>query len=183
MSNLTGTICLTIVVLFGSIEQSHGIQQRIVEVYLINQLDDERGFCLDIKGHKTRAKIVRGLQAHTCYSYQGSISIDQGFDAAELTRNKFFLPAFDVCMEAVSSGGPTNLRLNPCREEKLQEFKFDKSGTITTAGNKDLCLTVAGGKSRKGGGGSPLHLMRNLSLQPCDASLRYLQRWAVRDAN
>ena len=183
MRKLTTAICLTIAVLFGSFEQSHGQQKRIVEVYLTNQLDDDRGFCLDIKGHKTRAKIDRGLQAHTCYSYQGSISVDQGFDAAKLGKNKFFLPAFDVCMEAASGNGPTKLRLNPCEDKKLQEFKFEQAGIITLAGNRDLCLTVAGEKSRKGGGGSPVHLMRNLSLQPCGGSLSYLQRWAVRDAD
>ncbi|PPR10820.1 MAG: hypothetical protein CFH41_01395 [Alphaproteobacteria bacterium MarineAlpha11_Bin1] len=158
-------------------------QKRIVEVYLTNQLDEERGFCLDIKGHKTRAKIERGLQAHTCYSYQGSISVDQGFDATELTKNKFFLPAFDICMEAAFRNGQANLRLSPCRNEKLQEFKFQFAGTITPAGNRELCLTVAGGKSRKGGGGSPVHLMRNLSLQPCGVSLSNFQRWATRDTD
>ncbi len=44
---------------------------NLVEIYAINQIDDQRGYCLDIKGHKLKAKIERGLQAHTCYSYQG----------------------------------------------------------------------------------------------------------------
>ena len=48
-----------------------------VEIYLLNQLDDPRGFCIDIKGHKSKAQINKGLQAHTCYSYQGKISPDQ----------------------------------------------------------------------------------------------------------
>lgn len=183
MKNLTAVICLTLAVILGNVGHSHALQKRVVEIYLTNQLDDERGFCVDIKGHKTRAKIDRGLQAHTCYSYQGSISVDQGFDATELTKNKFFLPAFDVCMEAASSNGPTNLRLSPCRDEKLQGFEFQKAGTITPTRNRGLCLTVAGGNSRKGGGGSPVHLMRNLSLQPCGGSLSHLQRWATRDAN
>ena len=52
-----------------------------VEIYLLNQLDDPRGFCIDIRGHKLKAKIDKGLQAHTCYSYQGKISPDQGFDS------------------------------------------------------------------------------------------------------
>ena len=43
---------------------------NLVEIYAINQIDDKRGYCLDIKGHKLKAKIERGLQAHTCYSYQ-----------------------------------------------------------------------------------------------------------------
>ena len=60
-----------------------------VEIYLLNQLDDPRGFCIDIRGHKLKAKIDRGLQAHTCYSYQGKISPDQGFNSLLLTRNQF----------------------------------------------------------------------------------------------
>ena len=39
---------------------------ELVEVYLINQIDDQRGYCIDIKGYKSRAKINRGIQAHTC---------------------------------------------------------------------------------------------------------------------
>ena len=67
---------------------------NIVEIYLLNQLDDPRGFCIDIRGHKLKAKIDKGLQAHTCYSYQGKISPDQGFDSLKLTKNQFILPSF-----------------------------------------------------------------------------------------
>ena len=30
---------------------------ELVEIYLLDNLDDERGFCIDIKGHKSRAKL------------------------------------------------------------------------------------------------------------------------------
>jgi hypothetical protein len=63
-----------------------------VEVYLLNQLDDYRGYCIDIKGYKSKARENKGLQAHTCYSYQGKIAVDQGFDELKLTKNQFFLP-------------------------------------------------------------------------------------------
>ena len=59
---------------------------ELVEIHLLDNLDDERGFCIDIKGHKSRASIDKGLQAHTCYSYQGQISIDQGFKKQSLTK-------------------------------------------------------------------------------------------------
>ena len=92
-----------------------------VEIYLLNQLDDPRGFCIDIRGHKLKAKIDKGLQAHTCYSYQGEISPDQGF---KLTRDQFILPAFNVCMEASSLTPSTNLRLRECDlRNKLQNFE------------------------------------------------------------
>ena len=58
----------------------------LLEVKLLNNLDDKRGFCIDIKGHKFRAKISRGVQAHTCYSYQGEIAVDQGLDANKLKQ-------------------------------------------------------------------------------------------------
>ena len=93
-----------------------------VEIYLLNQLDDPRGFCIDIKGHKLKAKINRGLQAHTCYSYQGEISPDQGFNSLKLTKNQFILPAFNICMEASSLIPSTNLKLKKCDRNKLQNL-------------------------------------------------------------
>ena len=32
-----------------------------VEIFLINNLDESRGFCLDIKGYKSSASIDKGL--------------------------------------------------------------------------------------------------------------------------
>ena len=73
-----------------------------VEIHSVYQIDEPRGYCIDIRGHKSKAKVNRGLQAHTCYSFQGGIAVDQGFDPVKLMRNEFFFPAFNVCMEAAS---------------------------------------------------------------------------------
>jgi hypothetical protein len=47
------------------------------EVYLLNNLNDTRGFCIDMTGYKTNADVNKALQTHSCYSYQGSVSVDQ----------------------------------------------------------------------------------------------------------
>ena len=151
-----------------------------VEIYLLNQLDDPRGFCIDIKGHKLKAQINKGLQAHTCYSYQGKISPDQGFNSRKLTKNQFILTSFNVCMEASSLTPSANLRLRKCDRNKLQNFEWSNENKIHLIGNKKLCLTVDQGQSKKGGGGSPVHLMRNLSLELCTESLNPYQAWKVR---
>ena len=151
-----------------------------VEIYLLNQLDDSRGFCIDIKGHKLKAQINKGLQAHTCYSYQGEISPDQGFNSRKLTKNQFILTSFNVCMEASSLTPPANLRLKKCDRNKLQNFEWSTENKIHLVGNRKLCLTVDQGQSKKGGGGSPIHLMRNLSLELCTESLNPYQTWSVR---
>ena len=143
-------------------------------------MDEYRGYCLDIKGYKLKAKVNRGLQAHTCYSYQGEIAVDQGFDPFKLTKNKFYLPAFAVCMEAKSLSASTSLRLRKCNKSKLQQFTWDKSGRIQTTNNQTLCLTIGQGKSQKGGGGSPVHLKRNLTLEPCSKTLKKFQIWGTR---
>ena len=151
-----------------------------VEIYLLNQLDDSRGFCIDIRGHKLKAKIDKGLQAHTCYSYQGKISPDQGFDSLKLTKNQFFLPSFNVCMEASSPKASSNLKLGKCDRNKLQNFEWSNKNEIRLISNRKLCLTVDQGQSKKGGGGTPVHLMRNLSLELCNKSLNSYQAWGVR---
>ena len=89
MKKLLGIIVLGLLIITSSQANDN------VEIYLLNQLDDPRGFCIDIRGHKLKAKIDKGLQAHTCYSYQGEISPDQGFDSLKLTKNQFFLPSFN----------------------------------------------------------------------------------------
>lgn len=151
-----------------------------VEIYLLNQLDDPRGFCIDVRGHKYKAQINKELQAHTCYSYQGEISPDQGFSSHKLTKNQFILPSFNVCMEASSLTPSANLRLRKCDRNTLQNFEWSNENKIYLIGNRKLCLTVDQGQSRKGGGGSPVHLMRNLSLELCAESLNSYQAWGVR---
>ena len=65
---------------------------ELVEIYLINQLDDQRGYCVDIKGYKSRAKINRGIQAHTCYSYPSNPSTPD----TVVYLSEFFLPGFNL---------------------------------------------------------------------------------------
>ena len=128
----------------------------------------------------SKAKIDSGLQAHTCYSYQGSIAVDQGFDSLKMDKGQFYLPAFDVCMEATSNTTQAPLLLRKCQDKKLQKFKWGNNGRIYLVSNEKLCLTVAQGKSSQGGGGSPKHLIRNLLLELCDNTSIASQIWIIR---
>ena len=82
-----------------------------VEVYLLNNLNDTRGFCIDMTGYKTNADVNKALQTHSCYSYQGSVSVDQGFDVSKISKGEFNLPFFNVCMEAESADSSSGLIL------------------------------------------------------------------------
>ena len=83
-------------------------------------------------------------------------------------------------MEANTNTASSSLILRICQDEKLQKFEWDKEDNIYLIDNEKLCLTVSQGKSRKGGGGSPVHLIRNLSLELCSDTLQPFQKWSVR---
>ena len=74
----------------------------------------------------------------------------------------------------------TNLKLGKCDRNKLQNFEWSNKNEIRLISNRKLCLTVGQEQSKKGGGGTPVHLMRNLSLELCNKSLNSYQAWSVR---
>jgi hypothetical protein len=152
------------------------------EVYLLNNLNDSRGFCIDMSGYKTNADVNKALQTHSCYSYQGSVSVDQGFDVIKISNGEFNLPFFNVCMEVESAESSSGLILRGCDKSPKQEFIFDDDGKIKPINDLGLCLT-ASGDYREGGGGSPVHLIRDLSLSACDTSFSTRQSWGLRSVN
>ncbi len=162
-----------------SISETELLSEDFYEIYLLEELDESRGYCIDIKGSKLNADPDNGLQAHTCYSYQGEVSVDQSFDNTKIEQDEFYIPYFDVCMEAASASESSNLLLKPCNKNEKQKFEFNSTGEIVLANNTDLCLTVSE-VSREGGGGSPVHLIRDLVLNGCNNNISTRQKWGLR---
>lgn len=152
----------------------------VVEVVLVDRLDDPRGYCLDILGYKQRAKVERGLQGHSCYSYQGEVGVDQGFDREAVEAGRFHMPGFDVCMAADAVQPGARLGLAKCGAAPEQSFSLTAQGEIVSKSAPSLCVTVAGGEGAPGGGGRPVHLKRRLTLEPCDQGRSRYQRWRLR---
>ena len=81
-------------------------------------------------GYKTNADVNKALQAHSCYSYQGSVSVDQGFDVSKISKGEFNLPFYNVCMEVESVGSSSGLVLRECDQSPNQKFVFEGDGKI-----------------------------------------------------
>ena len=152
----------------------------LIEIKLIDKLDETRSYCIDIKGHKERAKVHRGLQAHTCYSYQGKVGVDQAFDKILVQFGKFYMPAFDVCMEAENHNEGASLTLNDCNKTAVQKFDFTSKNQIKVFGKYDLCVAVEPGNSRQGGGGTPPHRKRTLQLKSCSQTDFKYTAWKIK---
>ena len=155
-----------------------GTRGSTVEIYLLDPLEDSRNFCIDIVGFKESADTQRGLQAHTCYSYQGEISVDQGFDKNRISEYEFFMPSFEVCMTFNSTDN--DLALSVCNGSELQKFTFLTNGNIVVNSDPNLCVTVDQNDAREGGGGNPVHLIRELKTEECQESLSIYQSWGIR---
>ena len=164
-----------------SIDENNSIvkSNSIVEIYLLESLDDSRGYCIDIKGSKVNANTNQPLQAHTCYSYQGQVSVDQGFDESQIINNEFIISFFDVCMEIKSFSESSQIILNPCDNNNKQKFILDKNGRIYPQDYKSLCLT-ASETFTEGGGGNPIHKITKLTFEICSDKLISYQTWGIR---
>ena len=54
------------------------VSGKMVEIYSLDQMDDQRGFCIDIRGHKSKAK----------WSHSDVILLSSGFAILILTTQK-----------------------------------------------------------------------------------------------
>ena len=153
-----------------------------VEIALVDNLDEPRGFCLDVRGFQAEARPDEGLQTHSCYSHQGQLGVDQAFDADGIAASAFRLIEFDLCMTATGLATGSGFALEPCDGRETQRFEHRANGKIMSLAAPGNCVTAGEGPSRQGGGGDPVHLIRDLALQVCDGSRNDRQQWRLREA-
>lgn len=178
MKTITKSVTLALC-LFAVTAQVQSAENQ-VEILLADELDEARGYCLDIAGGQGKnAPLDKGLQAHTCYHYTGGILEDQGFDQALIGEGRFRIPYFDVCMAVPSIEAGAPVILGQCTDADTEKFTLKDSGHLVTQANPDLCVTVSSTEKREGRGGSPVHVMRPLSLEPCDESNNAYQTWTL----
>jgi hypothetical protein len=154
----------------------------LVEVKLIAPIEEDRGWCLDLRGRMNNAAPVGGVHGHTCDTYSGNGPIvDQGFSMEDITQeNKFRLVAFgDKCLTLYEPREGSFVSMETCDDRETQAIMMNDSGQIIPEMMPELCLT-AGSVVLPGGGGDPLHLMRDISFETCDSDINERQLWEFR---
>ncbi len=154
-----------------------------VEVTLIDELDgDLNSYCLDIVGGKLNANPEGGLQAHTCYSYQGELGVDQAMDSDLISQGIFKVVGFDVCMTQTGYVDGSKLALSSCTDARTQRFRLNGDGTITPSGSPGQCLT-AGEETLLGNNGQSRHQIKSLTIESCGAVDKAYQQWRTRETD
>ena len=164
----------------GMIMTTSVLAETKVEVTLVDRLDEARGFCFDTLGFQTRARPEEGLQTHSCYSYQGQLAVDQAFDADQIPEGQFRLVDLDLCMTLTSLTTGSKFALEACDGGDMQQFEYRDDGRVMATAAAGNCATAGEGPSRHGGGGEPVHLIRDLTLEVCDSSRDARQQWRLR---
>ena len=136
-------------------------------------LDEPRGFCLDIPGHRAGVRLECPLHAHTCK--HSMWHRDGIFDTAAFERGALHMPEYDLCVEAAGSEPNATVRLKVCNASQLQTWHRTESGEVVSGAGVHLCLTVGLGPSRPTGAD---HMIRTVRLMPCSLESASRQRWA-----
>ncbi|MDO6561970.1 hypothetical protein Q4488_01105 [Amphritea sp. 1_MG-2023] len=82
-----------------------------------------------------------------------------------------------MTVRSVQAGAAVNLA--KCENLATQSFELNASGQIVIQAQPSLCVTVSSTEKKEGRGGSPVHVMRPLSLQACQDSKQPYQTWLL----
>ena len=153
-----------------------------VEVKLIAPIEEDRGWCLDLRGGQPNAQPIGGQHGHTCYTYQGrGPSRDQGFVMENIReKSEFRMVEFnDKCMTLYEPKAGSFISMETCDGRATQQMIMSETGRISPKFMPELCLTI-GNVVLPGGGGRPLHIMRDVTFEDCDSEIGERQLWELR---
>ncbi|MGH1479195.1 MAG: hypothetical protein ACRBM6_10840 [Geminicoccales bacterium] len=83
-----------------------------------------------------------------------------------------------MSVPSVEAGAATSLL--QCSAADAQKFSLESNGQLVAQIDPEFCVTVSSTEKREGRGGPPIHVMRPLSLQPCDDAVKTYQTWSLR---
>lgn len=168
---------LTTIVLLGGLAAQPASAQQVF-VRIAADLDEPRGLCLDIPGHRERVNTEAALNVHSCK--HDIWNDDERFDPAALQQGRLRLPAYDRCAAARSATAGSAIILGDCATAPLGRWRFAEDGRLRLADAPELCLTVGPEPSELTPGGQRLpsrHVARSLALDACSADAADRQVW------
>jgi len=151
-------------------------------IRLIGPLDEPRGLCIDIRGHRDRVKVNRPLVLHTCK--RGIWSLDEQFDVNAFKAGQLKMPGYQVCAQRAPGKQNKTVVLGSC--DNRGAFWIFKNNRLKLAVQPEHCLTAGPGPSRLTRGGKRLpsrHVSRSLLLLACRSELNERQKWKLTNIN
>ena len=155
--------------------ESEQVDDQGMFLRVIAPLDESRGYCLDIPGHRSGVRLESPLHVHTCK--HGIWNQDGRFDVIALGNGVMRMPYYGLCLQAENSSIGARLLLAECTEAELQTWTLQDSGEIALGAVPEMCITVEEGPGRDAGG--PQYLIRSIGLDTCSQQASDRQRWTA----
>ena len=162
-------------VVTSEVAESEELNDEGVFLRLIAQLDEARGYCLDIPGHMSSVRLESPLHVHTCK--HGIWNQDGRFDEAAIGSGVLRMPHYGLCLQAENILTGAQLLLSECTQAELQTWTMQDSGEIALEAFPHMCLSAEEGLGRDAGG--PQYLMKGVGLDTCAQPASDLQRWTT----
>lgn len=165
------TVILTSV-LMGMSSQAFSQSMFLRSMY---ELEDPRGYCLDIPGFGAQIRIDAPITTHTCKYNLPGFDVDEIF---EHTEGKLRLVNYDRCLSAdPMEAGRADVNSIDCGDAHPWQVHAD--GRVTPTADSGQCLTLAAERVfvNTSIGTVPPYSSRAVSLESCTADASYRQRW------
>jgi len=85
----------------------------------------------------------------------------------------------ELCMTLYEPRAGSFISIETCDDRPTQDFVLNDKGEIISEMVPDLCLTI-GDLSLPGGGGRPLHILREATFEKCGSVAAEFQTWELR---
>lgn len=161
-------------------QQTASADNGTVFLRIAAPLDEPRGLCVDIPGHRDRVNVGRPLVVYTC---KWNIwNRDERFDKAALSKGLLRMPEYKLCAGLANASDAIDgarVTLGACDGASARRWLFADQ-RLRLAAATDLCLTVGPEPSKLTPGGRRLpsrHVARSLGLAKCDWRANDRQRW------
>ena len=151
------------------------VDHQGVFLRIIGPLDEERGYCLDIPGHRSGMRLETPMQALT--RKHGIWNLDGRFDSAALVNGQVRMPEYELCLEADSASAGASLGLADCGDAETQTWMLQDSSEFALAASQQLCVTIEEGPGIDAGG--PQYVRRGVRLETCSPQASDRQRWTT----
>ena len=142
---------------------------------VIAPLDEARGYCLDIPGHRSSVRLESPLHVHTCK--HGIWNQDGRFDVAAPRNGVIRMPHYELCLQAENTSIGARLLLAECTDAELQTWTLQDTSEIALEAFPQMCITVEERPGRDAGG--PQYLMKGVGLDTCAQQASDRQRWTT----
>ena len=144
-------------------------------------LEDPRGYCLDIPGFGPRMQKDAPINTHSCkYSIPG-FWVDELFEVTDSSQLR--LPEYDLCLSANSQETGSHVNTIDCAEDAVHAWAVHADGRVTPADAQGLCLTLSSDRTfvNSGAGNLTPYSSRSISLENCSSDQKYRQSWKFAD--